>query len=138
MPLVYLDIILAKQVIAAALHNSTDLLSVLVVNFHRRPAVGAPASESRAVLANRVVSLNFKGVSSVFRNNLRFVLPERRKAALLAVTIFMFLNMANFLSVFPDDIGVRSVQEGARGRQQALELHYLLVNLNVITHSILL
>jgi hypothetical protein len=70
----------------------------------------------------------------MFGNYFRFVLSCVGVTTFLAEAVLVFLNVADLLSVLPDDVGVGSIEEGARGWQQALALHDFLVYFNVISH----
>jgi hypothetical protein len=107
--LIYFNVVLAHERRAASLDNRSYLLTVLVVNLSSRPLLRTPAETTWQELTNWGVSLDFVSISSMFGNNLRFVLSYLRTTDLLAETVFVFFNVSNLLTILPNNVLVGSI-----------------------------
>ena len=110
MTLVDFNVILAKETIAATLDNSSDLLSVLVVNFGCRPTVWQKASQT-TILTPRNIALHLIGIPSVLWDYFRLILSAWRCTTFLTKAVFVFFDVSDFLPILPDDIGTRTKQK---------------------------
>eukprot|EP00350_Pseudokeronopsis_sp_OXSARD2_P005980 CAMPEP_0170542992 /NCGR_PEP_ID=MMETSP0211-20121228/2257_1 /TAXON_ID=311385 /ORGANISM="Pseudokeronopsis sp., Strain OXSARD2" /LENGTH=116 /DNA_ID=CAMNT_0010846243 /DNA_START=328 /DNA_END=678 /DNA_ORIENTATION=- len=116
MTLIYFHLILAQKTVATALDNGTDLEAMKIVDFGSGPTVGKE-TEDRAGLAPANLPLHLEGVSPMLWGDLCFVFPTRRATHFLTKTVFVLFYVAYFLSIFPDDVLVRTGEESDRRRQ---------------------
>lgn len=129
-----MEIVLTKNRRTTFHSYHSDLVSLMIKHFNSWPFTRTKAN--RKVLTPRKFSLYFVSISSMTRNNLRFVCPARWTAAFLAIAIVMLFDVTNFLSIFPNHIGVSAHQEGNRRRQQTLKHINSLINIDVLSHFI--
>jgi hypothetical protein len=133
-PFVYLNVVLAKKTVATSLHDGTNLLTILSIDFDSWPDT-LDAECYGAVLTDGDTSLSLECLSSLLWGNVGSIFSDCRDTAFLTKAVFMLFNVSHFRAILPDNVGVRSIQECAWWGKQALAVSNLLIDLNSLVHG---